>query len=58
MDALTFFLSDLRNGRLPRELKFYFLSANLLALAKDDTPKPRPIAVGEIFYRLVTSYAI
>ena len=37
-------------------LKPYFLSADLLALDKDGSFKPRPIAVGEMFYILVTSY--
>lgn len=35
MDALTFFLSDLRNGLLPDCLKPYFLAGDLLVLAKD-----------------------
>ena len=56
MDALVFFLSDFRNGRLPDRLKQYLLPANILAFAKEKSPNPRPIAVGEIFYRLVTAY--
>ena len=58
MDVLDFFLSDLRNGRLPESLKSYILPAELLAFSKDGTKKPRPIAVGEIFYRLITTYAV
>ena len=58
LGLLTFFLSDFRNGRLPAILKFYLLAANLLASNKDGSPKPRPIAVGEMFYRMVTAHAI
>ena len=58
MDALAFFLSDLRNGRLPDRLKQYILPADLLAFEKDESLKSLPIAVGEIFYRLVTSLAV
>ena len=35
MDALTFFLSDLRNGRLPRDLKFGNFSKWKWGLDKD-----------------------
>lgn len=56
MNNLTSFLTVFRNGRPPDELKTYFLSADLFALDMDGTYKPRPIAVGEMFYRLATSY--
>ena len=57
-DLLMFFISDLRNGRLPRELKPYLLGATLLALAKEDSTKPMQVAVGECLYNLVTNLAI
>ena len=58
MEALAFFLNDFKNGRLPVVLKEYLLPATLLALKKKDSNKPRPVAVGELFYRIVTSWSV
>ena len=62
MRLLAFFLGDFVSGRLPVALKPYFLPATLLALEKEGStpqaPKPRPIALGELFYRLATGLAI
>ena len=55
MELLAYFLNDFKNGLLPKELKPYLLPANLLALKKKNATKPRPVAVGELFYRIVTS---
>ena len=49
MDLLAFFLNDFKNGELPDILKEYLLPANLLALKKKDSKKPRPLAIGELF---------
>ena len=57
MDDLCFFLSDLKAGRLPTALKPFLLHVSLLALLKKNG-EPRPVAVGELFYRLVTSWAM
>ena len=57
-DIPILFISDLRNGRLPSGLRPYILRARLLSLIKYVSPKSRPVAVGECFYRLVTSLAI
>ena len=55
MQLFADFLSDLRNGLLPAALKPYILGANLLELEKPGSTKPRPVAVGELFYRVSTS---
>jgi len=57
VDDLCIFLSDFKNGRLPRELKPFLLPATCLSLEKEDG-EPRPVALGEVFYRLVTSWSI
>ena len=58
MELLAYFLNDFKNGLLPDDLKPYLLPANLLALKKKDSTKPRPVAVGELFYRIVTSWSV
>ena len=58
MELLAYFLNDFKNGLLPKELKPYLLPANLLALKKKNSTKPRPVAVGELFYRIVTSWSV
>ena len=49
---------DFKNGRLPDVLKEYLLPVTGLALRKPDSEKPRPVAVGELFYRIVTSWSV
>ena len=58
MEYFAFFLNDFTNGRLPDVLKNYLLPARLLALKKENSNKPRPVAVGELFYRIVTSWSV
>ena len=58
MDCFSIFISDFKNGKLPPILKLYLLPANLLALEKEGSPNPRPVAVGEMFYRLTTSLSL
>ena len=58
MKYFTLFLSDLRNGSLPTVMKPYIPPASLLALEKPGSEKPRPVAVGELFYRIATSWSV
>ena len=53
LKGLAALISDITNGDLPAEAKPFILSSQLIA-----TPKPsgglRPIAIGEVFYKLAT----
>ena len=58
METVTFFLNDFKNKKLANNLNEYLLSAGLLALEKPGSVKPRLVAVGELFYRIVTSLSV
>ena len=58
MEALAFFLNEFKNGKLPEPLKEYLLAATVLSIAKSGSTKPRPVAVCELFYRIVTSWSV
>jgi hypothetical protein len=45
-------LKDIINGNLPERARQLLLASRLVALAKPNSGKYRPIAVGELFYRL------
>ena len=50
-------LSDILNGRLPEQARQYLLSSRLVGLTKPDDGV-RPIAIGEMFYRLAAVLAV
>jgi hypothetical protein len=51
-------LSDICNGSLSEEAKQYLLASRLVAITKPDSDSLRPIAVGELFYRLAAVIAV
>ena len=56
MKGLALLVSDITNGDLPPESKPYLLSSRLVTLPKPNSDI-RPIAVGEMFYRLAAMRA-
>ena len=54
LTAITNFVNAVAAGKISREVAPYFCGARLHALKKKDPGSIRPIAVGEIFRRLVT----
>lgn len=57
MNDFCFFLSDINAGRLSENLKAFVLPGSLLAFEKKNG-EPRPVSVGEIFYRLATGWSV
>jgi hypothetical protein len=49
-------VNDIMNGRLPASAKEFLLACNLIAIEKPNNGL-RPIAIGEIFYRLAAKIA-
>ena len=50
-------LSDILNGKLPEQARQYLLSSRVVGLTKPDNGV-RPIAIGEMFYRLAAVLAV
>ena len=57
VDTIALFIERLVNGTLPTALKEYLLPSNLVAISKPNGGI-RPIAVGEIFWRLAADYIL
>ena len=51
-------LRDIVNGELPDDARQLLLTSRLVALAKPNSDGCRPIAVGELFYRLAAIVAV
>jgi len=58
MDIMAFFLTMFKNGLLQHVLPQYLVGANMMPFAKEDSKKPRPVAVGEVFYSIVTGFSL
>jgi len=52
LSGLALLLQDITNGTLPRSIKPFLLSSNLIGLDKNQGQSVRPIAIGEVFYRI------
>ena len=50
--GLAMLLQDITNGTLPDSIKPFLLPSNLIGLDKNSGASVRPIAIGEIFYRI------
>ena len=50
-------LKDILNGNIPDAARQYLLASRLVAITKPDSDSLRPIAVGELFYRLAAVIA-
>ena len=50
-------LKDILNGAIPDAARQYLLASRLVAITKPDSDSLRPIAVGELFYRLAAVIA-
>jgi hypothetical protein len=51
-------LKDILNGDIPDAARQYLLASRLVAITKPDSDSLRPIAVGELFYRLAAVIAV
>jgi hypothetical protein len=51
-------LKDILNGNIPDAARPYLLASRLVAITKPDSDSLRPIAVGELFYRLAAVIAV
>ena len=51
-------LKDIINGELPKDARQLLLASRLVALTKPNSDGFRPIAVGEVFYRLAAIVAV
>ena len=56
LSGLALLLQDITNGTLPRSIKPFLLSSNLIGLDKNQGQSVRPIAIGEVFYRIGEIY--
>ena len=56
--GLIALFEDIINGELPSEARELLLTSRLVALAKPNSDGLRPIAVGELFYRLAAIVAV
>lgn len=52
LTGLAMLIQDITNGNLPDSIKPFLLASNLIGLDKNDGVSVRPIAIGEIFYRI------
>lgn len=50
-------MTDITNGRIPSAVRPHLTATRLIALAKPNNT-PRPIAMGELFYRLAAAHAV
>jgi hypothetical protein len=57
LKLLATLVADIQNGNIPSEVKPYILASTLIPLPKPDT-NIRPIACGEIIYRVTASRAV
>ena len=56
--GLIALFKDIVNGGLPDDARQLLLASRLVALAKPNSDGYRPIAVGEMFYRLAAIVAV
>ncbi|HVW99154.1 MAG TPA: reverse transcriptase domain-containing protein, partial [Candidatus Babeliaceae bacterium] len=52
LSGLALLIQDITNGTLPDSIKPFLLSSKLIGLDKNAGTSIRPIAIGEIFYRI------
>ena len=52
------FVCEIINANLPRKVANLLLTSLLIGIPKDGKPGTRPIAIGEIFLRFATSFAL
>ena len=52
LTGLAMLLQDITNGNVPDSLKPFLLPSTLIGIDKDAGSSVRPIAIGEIFYRI------
>ena len=57
MEGIRFLLQDITTGRIPPAVRPHITATRLIALAKPNGA-PRPIAMGELFYRVAAVYAV
>jgi len=57
VDALTFFIQQIVNNRLPDVLRTLLTTCVLVSFVKDNGGR-RPIAIGDVFYRMAARYAV
>ena len=58
LNGLALFLQDIINGNLPDSIKPFLLQSTLIGLEKNNGASIRPIAIGEIFYRVAATLAL
>lgn len=58
VDALTFLIQQIVNNRLPNVVRTLLTTCLLVSLVKDEKGGRRPIAIGDIFYRMAARYAV
>jgi hypothetical protein len=55
MESLMDLMNDIINGKIPAAARSFLMSSRLIAIYKDaEQESVRPIAIGEIFYRLAS----
>jgi hypothetical protein len=57
LQLLSTLVADIQNGNIPSEAKPYILASTLISIPKPDA-NIRPIACGEIIYRVTASRAV
>ena len=58
LNGLALLLQDIINGNLPDSIKPFLLQSTLIGLDKSNGISIRPIAIGEIFYRIAATLAL
>ena len=58
MNGLALVLQDIINGNLPDSIKPFLLQSTLIGVEKNNGASIRPIAIGEIFYRVAATLAL
>ncbi len=58
LSGLAGIVEDICNNDLGEHARQLLLQSKLLAFVKPDSDKPRPIAIGEVLYKLATAYGL
>jgi len=56
-DGWMKFVQDIINGELPDQSRHYSLSCSLVAISKPNSQAVRPIAIGEVIYRIAAKWS-
>ena len=57
VEAMSLLITNIINGDIPNQVKHLFTSSRLVVLGKKNGGGVRPVAIGELFYRIAAAHA-